>query len=120
MPSPEYERYMHSETWQEKRRMRLAFDDYECRNCHSTRRLQVHHWYYWREGKSILGREQMEDLVTLCVPCHLAMTQRRQDVFGTGRQQTSQTDQQEWILWLGLILMFSLMGGMALWVFLLR
>jgi hypothetical protein len=98
MSSPEYDAYMKSEIWQDKRRMRLAFDQYECRNCHVTQRLSVHHWYYWRDGKSILGREHMEDLVTLCDVCHLVLTQRRQSIFGTGPSARKSPHTFRWVV----------------------
>jgi hypothetical protein len=85
MPSREYNEYMCSAVWDETRAMQLQRDRYQCRNCHSRQHLQVHHWYYWRDGVSILGKETSDDLVTLCEDCHLALTKIRRRVFGTGR-----------------------------------
>ena len=84
MRTPEYEDYLMSPAWQHIRSRRLQFDRWRCRNCHVTDGLQVHHWYYSRDGRSILGREELEDVVTLCDACHVALTVRRQRVFGTG------------------------------------
>ena len=89
MRSPEYERYLQSPEWRAIRERRLAFDRWQCRNCHAHQRLQIHHWYYTRDQQSILGHEQLEDVVTLCDQCHWVLTQRRQAVFGTGLSQHS-------------------------------
>ncbi len=84
MASRDYTDYLNSSTWQVVRSRQLARDGYRCRICHSSRRLQVHHNYYIRDGVSILGKETPDDLMTLCEDCHVLITHRRQRVFGTG------------------------------------
>lgn len=63
-----YARYIQkSKKWQRKRRQRLELDNYTCQNrkCGSHENLTVHHLTYER-----LYNERMEDLQTLCRPCH--------------------------------------------------
>lgn len=64
----DYERYMASKKWDEKRRQKLAEAGYVCQRCglsaHSVD-LQVHHLTYER-----LGHERMEDLQVVCPQCH--------------------------------------------------
>lgn len=72
----EYDDYLKSEAWQHKRDLRLKIDDYSCAMCgrpqeKCKRGLTVHHIRYYRNGHSILGRENVwKDLVSLCYPCH--------------------------------------------------
>lgn len=71
--SKEYDSYMKSEEWANKREERLRLDDRHCVMCGRadgiTRKgkpiLQVHHITYRN-----LGHETMEDLVSLCPTCH--------------------------------------------------
>lgn len=60
-----YSDYLRSPEWQERRKVRLLADGYICQDCHSAA-TDVHHLTY----KNI-GRESMEDLVSLCHECHL-------------------------------------------------
>ena len=64
-----YYDYLKSPRWQRKRRQRLKHDKYRCRTCWSTKRLEVHHCTYDR-----LGREKLDDLITLCRDCHQAVS----------------------------------------------
>ena len=50
--------------WRETRSNRMRFDECTCCHCRSQRYLQVHHWHY------DLFAELIEDLTTLCRPCH--------------------------------------------------
>jgi phage terminase large subunit GpA-like protein len=50
--------------WRETRSNRMRFDECRCCHCRSQRYLQVHHWHY------DLFAELIEDLTTLCRPCH--------------------------------------------------
>lgn len=50
--------------WRETRSNRMRFDECTCCHCRSQRYLQVHHWHY------DLFAELVEDLTTLCRPCH--------------------------------------------------
>lgn len=72
--SSEYEKYIRSSGWAEKRTERLALDNNHCVMCGrknglqkdgKTPILQVHHIHYEN-----LGNEPMKDLVSLCPSCH--------------------------------------------------
>jgi 5-methylcytosine-specific restriction endonuclease McrA len=52
--------------WKATRARILARDSHRCRNCGTTEALEVHH--------TIPGAEADETLVTLCRPCHRAIT----------------------------------------------
>ena len=60
-----YDDYMKSVEWEEKRQLRLRMDGFRCFKCGTAVNLQVHHITYER-----LGQEKMGDLVTLCKKCH--------------------------------------------------
>ncbi|MEM7019159.1 MAG: HNH endonuclease [Pseudomonadota bacterium] len=60
-----YQRYLASTAWKVKRRAAVFRDGAQCRHCGSRHKLQVHHLTYKR-----LGRELMDDLITLCNACH--------------------------------------------------
>jgi len=51
---------------QDLREKRLKLDDFRCRLCGATRRLQVHH----REPRSRGGKDELSNLITLCEDCH--------------------------------------------------
>jgi len=61
----DYDAYMHSREWCEVRQKRLKKDGYRCALCGTTEHLEVHHLTYER-----LGRERIDDLITLCKTCH--------------------------------------------------
>jgi 5-methylcytosine-specific restriction endonuclease McrA len=69
-----------SRTWPKTRRIRLNQDDYEklrqevlqrdgwkCQSCGSMSNLEVHH----RQFRSQAGDDLGQNLITLCVACHL-------------------------------------------------
>jgi 5-methylcytosine-specific restriction endonuclease McrA len=61
-----------SKEWVALRRARKHIDRYVCQHCSKSGSgivLNVHHLTYERFG----GDETMEDLVTLCRPCHRAI-----------------------------------------------
>ena len=68
-----YHKYISSPAWAEKREARKKIDGHKCRTCHhdgSQHRLEVHHATY-----DNFGHEDVEnDLITLCVRCHDAIT----------------------------------------------
>ena len=61
----DYESYIRSSEWQEKRQERLRIDGFTCKACGTNKDLQVHHLTYDR-----LSKENMDDLITLCADCH--------------------------------------------------
>ena len=62
----DYDKYLRSPEWQDKRQQRLALDNHRCVFCKSTENLNIHHRTY-----ANLGHEDiLHDLVTLCEKCH--------------------------------------------------
>lgn len=62
----DYELYLASPKWAEKRRQVLERDGYACQKCGKTKViLQVHHRTYER-----IFNEDLDDLVTWCKSCH--------------------------------------------------
>lgn len=61
----DYREYLESSHWDNIRLARLKKDGYQCQICGSGKNLCVHHLTYDR-----IGREQMDDLITLCQECH--------------------------------------------------
>lgn len=74
MISREYEKYLRSAAWSEKRTTRLRIDHGRCAICESDQDLNVHHLTY----RNIMKEDVQQDLVTLCRPCH-AMLHRIKD-----------------------------------------
>lgn len=65
-----YEDYLRTPEWTAIRDASLARDGYRCRGCDSPQALEVHHRKYVRPFER--GSE-IEELVTLCHPCHRAV-----------------------------------------------
>ena len=68
--SRQYETYLKSTEWEQKKEQRMKVDNYSCvmcgRNREHCRTLQIHHITYKR-----LGREDVfTDLCTVCGSCH--------------------------------------------------
>lgn len=61
----QYQQYLDSPAWRQKRQERLEQDGHQCFRCRSAEQLEVHHITYER-----LGRERLTDLLTLCKRCH--------------------------------------------------
>ena len=61
----EYNEYLNTEQWNEKKEHRLALDNNQCVLCFSTNSLHVHHVTYER-----LFDELPSDLMTVCKSCH--------------------------------------------------
>lgn len=66
----QYEEYLRTNEWKQKKANRLAFDNWSCGFCHRSikegDRYETHHIKYNR-----LGHEQIEtDIVSLCPKCH--------------------------------------------------
>lgn len=70
-----YDEYLKTPEWIAKRDEVLDRDDHRCRVCNSEENLNVHHRTYVRRGN-----EDLNDLTTLCQPCHEYFHERmRQD-----------------------------------------
>jgi hypothetical protein len=63
----DYDEYLRSPSWREKRDYVLLRAGYRCQVCNGKERLEVHHRTYDR-----LGHEDPEDLTVLCRGCHEA------------------------------------------------
>lgn len=61
----EYEAYLNSEEWKERRKRRLKMTGFRCSACHKKGMIQVHHLTYER-----IFREEMSDLLPLCKKHH--------------------------------------------------
>lgn len=65
MNQVDYESYLLSAEWRERRAERIRFANGKCEMCYSTERIEVHHRTYEH-----LGAELMTDLLVLCADCH--------------------------------------------------
>lgn len=65
-------RYLQSERWRWIREWRLWLDGYECRTCHASSNLQIHHAsYVWFNRWGFVGIIfELRDTITLCNRCH--------------------------------------------------
>jgi len=70
--SMDYEDYLQTDEWKEKREQALDRDSYRCRLCNTDKNLHVHHRTYQRRGN-----EDLDDLTTLCNECHEAFHERK-------------------------------------------
>jgi 5-methylcytosine-specific restriction endonuclease McrA len=67
----DYRSYLKSRYWRRLRRLVLERDEFTCQRCGTATDLTVHHWRY------DIGREQLEDLITVCPSCHDRMHGRQ-------------------------------------------
>jgi hypothetical protein len=58
--------YLESAEWKAKRLLVLERDSYQCQFCKVAAAIDVHHITY-----NNLFNEPLEDLVSLCKPCHI-------------------------------------------------
>ena len=70
----DYNEYLDSSIWKEKRRIALDRARNRCQVCNSRKNLEVHHRTY----PLILGNEPQEDLTVLCHRCHDLFTRKVQ------------------------------------------
>ena len=57
---------LNSEAYIQLCRQVLDRDSWRCQHCGSATQLQVHHMRF----RSALGDDNIENLITLCFPCH--------------------------------------------------
>jgi len=63
-----YQSYLKSSAWREKRKNALSKVDYKCEDCGAENiRLEVHHLNY-----NTIFNEDLQDLIVLCCDCHKA------------------------------------------------
>lgn len=67
-----YAKYLSSKDWKRKREEVLRRDDNKCRTCKNEENypLEVHH----SKGHGSIPNETIDELITLCKSCHLAIT----------------------------------------------
>ena len=75
MNKEEYQEYLKSEHWKEKRQAALKHYGEWCALCNSKSDLQVHHNSY-----ELLGDEDMGDLTILCKKCHASYHRKQEGV----------------------------------------
>ncbi len=61
----DYQKYLQSDEWKEKRDAALEYAHYRCQLCNSGKCLNVHHNTYEN-----LPKEVPRDLIVLCEDCH--------------------------------------------------
>jgi hypothetical protein len=61
----EYDKYLESSEWHEKRLLALKRDEYKCQSCLTRKAVEVHHLTYQR-----VFNEPLFDLVAVCNQCH--------------------------------------------------
>lgn len=61
----QYETYLNSEKWKDKRRRVLDRDGHLCQACLKRPATQAHHKSY-----EFVGQEPLFDLISVCKPCH--------------------------------------------------
>lgn len=62
-----YKKFLQTEYWQQVREMVFERDKHCCKQCNTTKRLQVHHLSYKHHRDEM---NHIEDLITLCRDCH--------------------------------------------------
>ena len=67
-----YLKSLNNDYHREVRRRAFLRDGFQCRDCHTKLRLELHHLTYYINGESIVGKEldHMECVITLCENCH--------------------------------------------------
>ena len=66
----EYNKYLQTEHWKKTRSLKLEIKS-ACQVCDSNSSLQIHHKRYKdKQENTILFKENLTDLITLCASCH--------------------------------------------------
>lgn len=66
----QYNQYLQTDHWKDKRTEKLNSRPF-CQVCNTTNNLHIHHKKYkYREGDTVLFKERIQDLITLCSSCH--------------------------------------------------
>ena len=61
----DYDRYLASPAWRDRRARVMERDQYQCQGCLEKTATEVHHLTYARAGNELLF-----DLIALCADCH--------------------------------------------------
>ena len=70
VPRSTHTQYCSLPHWKKVAAERKQIDGYRCVQCHSTEKLEVHHWRY-----ELFAEDVVRDLCTLCSKCHHQMTE---------------------------------------------
>jgi hypothetical protein len=83
----QYDKYLKSEIWKEKRKEAIDRSKYTCEKCHQSfidsSKLDVHHITYDRVG----GRELPGDLKVVCYSCHRKADIKREQIVEDDRSE---------------------------------
>jgi 5-methylcytosine-specific restriction endonuclease McrA len=89
--TPEYQAYLNSPKWKNKRLKVLMRAKFKCEQCKKAQATQVHHLTYKRLGKGDnIGSEPLSDLLAVCARCHRKIhgikdkPKKRQKIWGLG------------------------------------
>jgi 5-methylcytosine-specific restriction endonuclease McrA len=74
----EYNKYLQSPEWREKRDLVLKRDNYKCQCCLDALATQVHHKSYM--FVDLKGGEPAFDLVAICTPCHEKIETKKREM----------------------------------------
>ena len=65
-PYTDYDKYINSKEWRNKRRRAIHMADYRCQKCGKKKEIfQIHHKHY-----ATLFHERFKDVEVLCISCH--------------------------------------------------
>lgn len=65
-----YNQYLRSDHWKNKRKEVISKQGNKCRICGSVKELNIHHRRYYNYGESLLYKEKNAFLLPLCNDCH--------------------------------------------------
>jgi 5-methylcytosine-specific restriction endonuclease McrA len=71
----QYQQYIKTPRWREKRDRVLERDHYLCQACLRRRAAQAHHLTYKHAKRPLEGNEPLFDLVAVCQTCHDKLTE---------------------------------------------
>lgn len=87
---PEYQYYLRSDAWEEKKKQVFERDGYRCVLCNAEA-TQCHHKHYENIGKELLS-----DLASMCESCHYATHERlregKKKASNPAKPKTTQVD----------------------------
>lgn len=82
----DYNKYIKSKEWRDKRNELFTLKGKECEQCGSTHKINVHHISY-----DNLGNESLDDLQILCFQCHMSKHDEYFDKFYPNKIKVKKT-----------------------------